>query len=230
MHAVLEKLFALPAQERTPEAARGQVWPQYQALASKNPEVSALFRDDADRDAWLDEARAVIDGYFAIEQPQWIAPAALEQRVTTTTSGGVRLLGFIDRVDRAPDGRLRVVDYKTGKAPGPRYVDEALYQLRFYALLLARTQVLPSRMQLVYLKAGQVITFDPEAGDIANFERHIDQLWESISRDIENDSFAPRKNPLCNWCGVRSLCPMFGGTTPPLPEQHARWLSRTRLG
>ena len=157
VHAVLEKLFALPAQERTPEAARGQVWPQYQALASKNPEVSALFRDDADRDAWLDEARAVIDGYFAIEQPQWIAPAALEQRVTTTTSGGVRLLGFIDRVDRAPDGRLRVVDYKTGKAPGPRYVDEALYQLRFYALLLARTQVLPSRMQLVYLKAGQVI-------------------------------------------------------------------------
>ena len=119
VHAVLENLFALPAQERTPEAARGQVWPQYEALASKNPEVPALFRDDADRDAWLDEARAVIDGYFAIEQPQWIAPAALEQRVTTTTSGGVRLLGFIDRVDRAPDGRLRVVDYKTAGQPHP---------------------------------------------------------------------------------------------------------------
>ena len=230
VHAVLEHLFALPAPERTPEAARGQVFPQFEALASKNAQVPALFRDDADRDAWLDEARSVIDGYFAIEQPQWIAPAALEQRVTTTTSGGVRLLGFIDRVDRAPDGRLRVVDYKTGKAPGPRYVDEALYQLRFYALLLARTQVLPSRMQLVYLKAGQVITFDPEAGDIANFERHVDQLWDSIAHDIENDSFTPRKNPLCNWCGVRSLCPVFGGTTPPLPEQHARWLSRTRLG
>ena len=63
----------------------------------------------------------------------------------------MRLLGFIDRVDRAPDGRLRVVDYKTGKAPSPRYVDEALFQMRFYALLLARTQVLPSRMQLGYL-------------------------------------------------------------------------------
>ena len=111
VHAVLEGLFARPPQERTPEAARSQVAAQYEALASKNPEVAALFSDDADRDAWLDEARAVIDGYFAIEQPQWIAPAALEQRVTTTTSGGVRLLGFIDRVDRAPDGRLRVVDY-----------------------------------------------------------------------------------------------------------------------
>ena len=36
---------------------------------------------------------------------------------------------LIDRIDAAPDGRLRVVDYKTGKVPGPRYVDEALYQM-----------------------------------------------------------------------------------------------------
>ena len=230
VHAVLEELFALDPSDRTPQNARAQVEPQYQAFAAKNPEVAALFTDDADRQAWLDDARALIDGYFAIEQPQWIAPAAREQRVTTTTERGVRLLGFIDRVDQAPDGRLRVVDYKTGKAPGPRYVGEALYQMRFYALLLARTQVLPSRMQLVYLRAGQVITLDPTADEIHDFERQIDRLWDRIEHDIEHDSFTPRKNPLCNWCGVRSLCPLFGGTTPPMPRQHAQWLALTRLG
>ena len=230
VHAVLEELFALDPSDRTPQKARAQVEPQYQAFAAKNPEVAALFTDDADRQAWLDDARALIDSYFAIEQPQWIAPAAREQRVTTTTERGVRLLGFIDRVDQAPDGRLRVVDYKTGKAPGPRYVGEALYQMRFYALLLARTQVLPSRMQLVYLRAGQVITLDPTADEIHAFERQIDRLWDRIEHDIEHDSFTPRKNPLCNWCGVRSLCPLFGGTTPPMPRQHAQWLARTRLG
>lgn len=230
VHAVLEELFALDPSDRTPQKARAQVEPQYQAFAAKNPEVAALFTDDADRQAWLDDARALIDSYFAIEQPQWIAPAAREQRVTTTTERGVRLLGFIDRVDQAPDGRLRVVDYKTGKAPGPRYVGEALYQMRFYALLLARTQVLPSRMQLVYLRAGQVITLDPTADEIHDFERQIDRLWDRIEHDIEHDSFTPRKNPLCNWCGLRSLCPLFGGTTPPMPRQHAQWLARTRLG
>ena len=230
VHAVLEELFALDPSDRTPQKARAQVEPQYQAFAAKNPEVAALFTDDADRQAWLDDARALIDSYFAIEQPQWIAPAAREQRVTMTTERGVRLLGFIDRVDQAPDGRLRVVDYKTGKAPGPRYVGEALYQMRFYALLLARTQVLPSRMQLVYLRAGQVITLDPTADEIHDFERQIDRLWDRIEHDIEHDSFTPRKNPLCNWCGVRSLCPLFGGTTPPMPRQHAQWLARTRLG
>ena len=230
VHAVLEELFALDPSDRTPQKARAQVEPQYQAFAAKNPEVAALFTDDADRQAWLDDARALIDSYFAIEQPQWIAPAAREQRVTTTTERGVRLLGFIDRVDQAPDGRLRVVDYKTGKAPGPRYLGEALYQMRFYALLLARTQVLPSRMQLVYLRAGPVITLDPTADEIHDFERQIDRLWDRIEHDIEHDSFTPRKNPLCNWCGVRSMCPLFGGTTPPMPRQHAQWLARTRLG
>ncbi|MDK7160486.1 PD-(D/E)XK nuclease family protein, partial [Pauljensenia sp. UMB3104] len=77
---------------------------------------------------------------------------------------------------------------------------------------------------------GQVITLDPTAEEIHDFERQIDQLWDRIERDIEQDSFAPRKNPLCNWCGVRSLCPVFGGTTPPMPPQHAQWLARTRLG
>ncbi|MFQ7931942.1 MAG: RecB family exonuclease, partial [Pauljensenia sp.] len=149
VHAVLEELFGLAPNERTPEAARSRVAPAYQAVVDKTPAIGELFADHADLESWLDDARAVIDGYFAIEQPQWIAPAAREQRVTTTTAGGVRLLGFIDRIDAAPDGRLRVVDYKTGKAPGPRYVDEALYQMRFYALLLARTKMLPARMQLV---------------------------------------------------------------------------------
>ena len=85
VHAVLEELFALDPSERTPENARAQVVPQYEAFAAKNPEVAALFADDADREAWLDDARTLIDGYFAIEAPQWIAPAAREQRVTTVS-------------------------------------------------------------------------------------------------------------------------------------------------
>ena len=214
MHAVLEELFALEPQERTRENACAQVTPQYEALATKNPEVSRLFSDEADLQAWLDDARSLIDGYFAIEAPQWIAPAAREQRVTTTTERGVRLLGFIDRVDQAPDGRLRVVDYKTGKAPGPRYVGEALYQMRFYALLLARTQVLPSRMQLVYLRAGQVITLDPTAEEIHDLSARSISCGIVLNAILSRIRLRRAKNPLCNWCGVRSLCPVFGGTTP----------------
>ena len=71
VHAVLEDLFALPPDQRTPEAARAQVGPAYEAAVDKTPAIASLFADEADRDAWLEEARGVIDGYFAIEPPRW---------------------------------------------------------------------------------------------------------------------------------------------------------------
>ena len=37
---------------------------------------------------------------------------------------GVTLYGKVDRIDRLADGRLAIVDYKTGKAPRPKAVAE----------------------------------------------------------------------------------------------------------
>ena len=37
---------------------------------------------------------------------------------------GVTLYGGVDRIDRLPDGRLAIVDYKTGQAPGQKAVAE----------------------------------------------------------------------------------------------------------
>ena len=59
-------------------------------------------------------------------------PALLLQ----TENGEIRLHGYIDRVDRGPDGRLRVVDYKAGGSPiSPRHLEEGRrLQLPLYAL------------------------------------------------------------------------------------------------
>lgn len=230
IHAVLEDLYGLEAPGRTEEAAQEMVGDRFEALLRRDPTVGALFDDDGDRQRWLGEVRAVLGQYFAIEDPKWIAPWAREKNVEASTRAGVRLRGFIDRIDRSPDGRLRVVDYKTGKAPSPRFTEEALFQMRFYALLLMRTAVLPARMQLVYLKSGRVLTLDPFPGDIERFEERVEELWGRIEADVRGDGFAPRKNPLCNWCGVRSLCPVFGGQAPPMPAEHAQWVLGTRKG
>ncbi len=36
--------------------------------------------------------------------------------------GGIRLYGKVDRIDRAADGSLAIIDYKTGSPPGPKQV------------------------------------------------------------------------------------------------------------
>ncbi|HEY0629352.1 MAG TPA: PD-(D/E)XK nuclease family protein, partial [Sphingomicrobium sp.] len=49
---------------------------------------------------------------------------------------GVTLFGKVDRIDRLPDGRLAIVDYKTGQAPAKRAVAEGFaLQLGLLALI-----------------------------------------------------------------------------------------------
>ncbi|MDC4233357.1 PD-(D/E)XK nuclease family protein [Actinomyces sp. B33] len=228
IHSVLEDLFDFPAVERTDERAQeilGSRWEQM----SQDPGVASLFEDDSDRASWLASTREVLAGYFRVEDPTRLEPAAREERIEAVTPEGVRLRGFVDRIDAAPTGALRVVDYKTGKAPSPRFQDEALFQMRFYALLLQLTRALPARTQLLYLKAGQVLTMDPRADDIDRFRQRIVDLWGSIEADARRGEFPPRRNPLCNWCGVRALCPLFEGTPPPLDERRIEWLLSTRV-
>jgi ATP-dependent helicase/nuclease subunit B len=50
---------------------------------------------------------------------------------------GVRLIGRVDRIDRLPDGRLAILDYKTGKPPSRAQVDDGFaLQLGLLGLIL----------------------------------------------------------------------------------------------
>lgn len=229
IHSVLENLFDVQASERHAEYAKSLLGPLWEAMKESTPEVMSLFDSADSLGTWLKETYDFVDFYFALEDPRFLEPAAREAHVVVETPEGVRLRGFIDRIDQAPSGALRVVDYKTGKAPAPRFQDDALYQMRFYALLLQLSQHLPARTQLLYLKSGQVLTFDPDAADIDRFRAQLAHLWEAIEADAQRGHFAARKNPLCNWCGVRQFCPLYGGETPRLPEEGVEKLLRIRV-
>ena len=54
VHAALERLFDLPAAERTPEAARALVIPEWDRLAAEEPDLAALFDNEAERAGWLE--------------------------------------------------------------------------------------------------------------------------------------------------------------------------------
>ena len=219
VHAVLERLYDLPAAERTEERASLLVDPQWASLLSRTPEFLAMFEGDTDLEAFLSQARALVANYFRMENPRRLEPAAREQFVEVEIGEGILLRGFIDRVDRAPTGAVRIVDYKTGKSPNPRFSEEALYQMRFYALMMWRLEgVMPARLHLVYLGDGRTLTLDPQEEELLDFERQVAGLWDVIEKAAREGNFPPRRTPLCPWCSFQSLCPLFGGEVPPLPE------------
>ncbi|MFC1406409.1 MULTISPECIES: RecB family exonuclease [Streptacidiphilus] len=222
VHAVLERLFDAPAAQRTPEAARALLRPEWERLLEKRPELGTLFPDDADGSelaGWLADAEKLVDGWFRLEDPTRLEPAERELYVETQLESGLRLRGYIDRVDVAPTGEVRVVDYKTGRAPSRDFEGKAMFQMKFYALVLWRLRgVVPRRLQLVYLGGGgQVVTYDPDPADLRAVERKLLALWQAIQRALETGEWPANRNRLCDWCSFQSLCPAFGGTPPPYP-------------
>jgi putative RecB family exonuclease len=218
VHAVLERLFDEPPAGRTPDAARSLLVPQWERLAAAEPELASLFAAEAERAVWLDEAAVMLDRYFTLEDPTRLEPAHREMSVQTVLESGLTLRGYIDRLDVAPTGEVRVVDYKTGTAPREEYEARALFQMKFYALVVWRTTgTIPRQLQLIYLGNGEIMRWAPDEDDLLATERKVNALWQAIEKARAAGDWRPRQSRLCAWCAHQALCPVFGGTPPPLP-------------
>ncbi len=219
VHACLERLYELPAEARTPHNARGLVDPQWKKLSQRKPELVELFADEEELDTWLESARALVRRYFDLENPTTLEPRDREMRLQVSLPTGLRLRGYVDRLDVSPSGQIRIVDYKTGKSPLPRFEDRDRLQIFFYAVMIWRDLgVVPTRLQLVYLGGdGAVRWYDPTEDELRAAEAEISDIWAQIEAAGRTGVWQPRKSRLCDWCEHQALCPEFGGTPPPLP-------------
>lgn len=220
VHAALEQLYALPAAQRDRDTALGLIGPAWEQVLARQPELAAEWADPQRADLFA-EARSLVSGYYRLEDPTRFDPHACEEFVEVELADGTLLRGFIDRIDLAPTGELRVVDYKTGKAPSAaRAVAEAkaLFQMKFYAVAVLRSRgVLPARLRLIYLADGQLLDYSPDHDELLRFERTLMAIWRAIQKAGADRDFRPNASKLCDWCVHRAHCPVFGGTPPPYP-------------
>jgi putative RecB family exonuclease len=231
VHKVLEVLFDLPAGDRTHERANlllPGVWDQ---ILETEPGLAEMFVESAadgetvtgtDLATWLEQCRALLGRYFTLEDPQRLEPAEREVHVATTLDSGLVIHGYIDRVDIAPTGEVRIVDYKTGRSPNEFFEAKALFQMKFYALVVWRTRgVIPRMLQLIYLGNVEMLRYEPEERDLLATERKVQALWDAIQRATAQQDFRPNRSILCEWCDHRAICPAWGGTPPPFPAREA---------
>ena len=215
VHAVLEEMFTWPRDQRTYPAAVKELRPAWARLQELELACAEPVEDEMQL---LIDARALLKGYFHMEGPERFDPHAQEMRVESVLPNGVPVRGFIDRVDIADSGEVRVVDYKTGKMPPPRFADSALFQMRFYALVYWRLfNVIPAQLKLMYLKVMDSMVIQPSREELEYFERDLGDLWANIVADGKEGTFKPKTSKLCGWCSFQSLCPEYGGTPPPYP-------------
>jgi putative RecB family exonuclease len=222
IHKVLEDLFDLPAPERTPEQAGEMLGPAWAALVEQEPELGEMLGAEGGPEtvAWLANCREVLARYFTLEDPSRLEPADRELYVETLLDSKLLLRGFVDRIDVAPDGSIRVVDYKSGNAPNEMFEARALFQMRFYALVIWKTRgIVPAMLQLVYLGNAQILRYVPDERDLLATQRKVEAIWQAIRLAEESRDWRPNRGRQCSWCAHQAVCPAWGGTPPPLPER-----------
>lgn len=148
---------------------------------------------------------------------------ALEQNISMPLAEGVNLGGVVDRIDRL-NGRLRVIDYKTGSVndkeiavrSGGTSMPGKWLQLMCYALIYSHAHPLTeplvsgiyplrslhSDVRMATIDGNTEITVD----HLADFrERLVSLAAEIMNPDVP---FAASANPLgCLYCPAKSFCP-----------------------
>lgn len=205
VHAILEDLFEFPRPDRTVSSALSLLPEAWQKQLADKPELEALVTDQKE---WMDRAESLLQTYFTLEDPSGFDSTYRELHLEKNFTDEIYLHGYVDRLDVAPTGEVRIVDYKTGKAPKPGWEEKALFQLRVYALLYWRNEgVLPKLLQLLYLGDGKTVKSSPNEKELEATERILKNIGDEILTAIETDFFPPKKSRLCDWCSFKNICP-----------------------
>ena len=125
---------------------------------------------------------------------------------------GTKVAGRIDRMDRAPDGSVNIVDYKTGKARSQEDADESL-QLSIYAMAAHAKWGYRVGALVFHNLEGNVPVLSKRT------EFQLEQARErvlTVARGIAEGNFKPKPDFYCNFCAFRGLCPAKEKSVPNL--------------
>lgn len=214
VHFVFEQLFLLPPVERTIERARDFVAPAVDAVLSDDVRVDIAL-DEEMLARLLEETEAIIVNYFAMEDPRTVTSEGVELRIGVDVNGAP-LYGILDRLDRAEDGSLTIVDYKTGKLPNRNYDSQTFANTELYAALCeAHLGERPQRIRLMYVAHAHAI--ERSVSDLVTQARaeSAAKAWQRITRYYDDGEFpATPSSNACRFCAFKDLCRANGVAVP----------------
>jgi putative RecB family exonuclease len=211
VHSALEALFCLAPERRGIDEALSAL-----DEASKDSrfreELATLELSVLDEERFVADAETLVHSYFAMEDPRGIDAVGVELRIDTELPLAgehepLLLRGIIDRLDRAADGGLTIVDYKTGRAPPLGRERERLAGVETYALLCERALgVRPVAVRLLYLRDQLVVEREISEREVSRQQRRASEVWRAIGRSYAAGTFRPSPSRLCSFCAFNDRC------------------------
>jgi len=176
LHKILER-FVRERQAESMEAARDRLI----SLAAEVLETEVPW--PAARVLWLARISRAADFFISHDGADGGVPVSLEQR------GRIRLdpldfelFGTPDRIDLLPDGRLHILDYKTGTPPTRKQQEQFDKQLLLAAVMAERgafKEVGPTEVaRITYVGLGT----NPKLETTALTPEDLGRVWEDLHR------------------------------------------------
>ena len=137
-----------------------------------------------------------------IEPDKFIKPLFQELKLS---SDKLNLKGILDAVFINPeDGKLIVIDWKTGKYNKDNLNDYRL-ELAIYKLLLEDSEFVDKEVGYwgIYFIDADKLFFEPVSQKCEN--EVLNTIME-VRRGIEMESFHPKRNMWCKYCQFKGVC------------------------
>ncbi|HEX6976925.1 MAG TPA: ATP-dependent DNA helicase [Patescibacteria group bacterium] len=163
---------------------------------------------------FLEKAKEFLSEYFEKEYNKERKTVLLEQPFTVPLENGnpsrpLKIGGKIDRVDELANGKIEIIDYKTGaNVPTQKQVDHDM-QLTFYALAATIMKQPPFgkkpedvKLTLYYFDSHKKISTVRTGSDLEKAKKEIFKIREQI----EKSDFTCTNGILCRNCEYKLLC------------------------
>ena len=178
----------------------------------------AVIQDDYQRRLYLKQGEGQLRDFLAGTRSDPAPQVLHTEQWFDVQIAGTTVAGRIDRMDRAADGSVNIVDYKTGKARSQEDADESL-QLSIYAM---------AANEKWGYRVGALVFHNLE-GNVSVFSKRTEfQLEEArervraVARGIAAGNFKPKPDFYCNFCAFRGLCPAREKQVPTLASSRAK--------
>lgn len=174
------------------------------------------WQDPDEENSYFKEGLRILEEYYKTNIPQQTSILDLETKFEVTISEDPDkpnnkhiLTGIIDRIDKLPNGKYEIIDYKTGKRVASQKQTDANDQLSLYAIGIKnrwpRINLKDLSLSLYFLKFNEKIQSQRTEEDL---EKSKKEVIETI-KQIEKSTFQPKPSVLCGWCGYRNICPIW---------------------
>jgi putative RecB family exonuclease len=154
---------------------------------------------------YKDFGKEILSRFWEIHRADFHIPIALE-KVFYLDIEGVKLMGFIDQVDKLNSGGLAVVDYKTNKELFTADYLAGDLQLTIYQMAAEQLWRLPvERLTLYHLRSNTACNCPPRGREQLDKTR---RLVLEVAENIVQGKFPATENEFCP-CDFPEHCPYY---------------------